>query len=323
MSGYIGGSSIIRGGHFSSYDPAEGVRIPKAKKRSARIPSKTSNKTTPNTKKHKDPQEILEAARKNLLHRIIDQILAGLDEVKVSNSIHPKLQVSLIAAGSPIAWASNQKEFDVLEEKKRKKREKRLHKMQARQQQIPVTVEVKRKKRGASSQLGFSPKSTVTAEDAYQSKRTSLIRSLVDQMLEKRGALTASNLDSRLFEELKVATSPLLWLQAQPDYKGIFKARYLALREVNDTAQATVSKRSKRRKKGKKKKVKTDLVFTQDQSSQINQKKKRVKRRTDPDKKTTRPVKPLGDANVGFILKQIDKISKETLNARKTDWDLT
>ena len=323
MSRYIGGSSIIRGGQFSSYDPAEGVRTPKAKKCSARILAKTSKKNTPNIKKHKDPQEILEAARKNLLHRIIDQILAGLDEVKVSNSIHPKLQVSLNAAGSPITWASNQKEFNVLVEKKRKRRDKRLLKMQAQQQKVPVTVEVKRKKRGVSPQPAFSPKSTVTAEDAYQSKRTSLIRSLVDQMLQKRGALTVSNLDSRLFEELKVATSPLLWLQAQPDYKGIFKARYLALREVNDTAQATVSKRSKRRKKGKKKKVKTDLVFTQDQSSQINQKKKRVKRRTDPDKKTTRPVKPLGDVSVGFILKQMDKTSEETLNTRKTDWDLT
>ena len=126
MSGYIGGSSIIRGGQFSSYDPAEGVRIPKAKKRSAKKPSKTSKKNTPNIKKNKDPQEILEAARKNLLHRIIDQILAGIDEIKVSNTKHSELQAALDAAGSPITWASSQKEFATLEAQKRRKTRKTI-----------------------------------------------------------------------------------------------------------------------------------------------------------------------------------------------------
>ena len=53
MSGYIGGSSIIRGGQFSSYDLAEGVRIPKAKKRSARKLSKASKKNAPKIKKQR------------------------------------------------------------------------------------------------------------------------------------------------------------------------------------------------------------------------------------------------------------------------------
>ena len=322
MSGYIGGSSIIRGGQFSSYDPAEGVRIPKAKKRSAKKPSKTSKKNTPNIKKNKDPKEILEAARKNLLHRIIDQILAGIDEIKVSNIKHSELQAALDAAGSPITWASSQKEFTTLEAQKREKREKRLLKLKAKQQAVPVTFEIKRKKKIAHPQRASAPKLIETAEDSHQLKRTSLIRSLVDQMIQKWVPLIASNLDSRLFEELKVANSPLLWLQAQPDYKGIFKARYLVLRKVSSPQEKT-PKRSKRRRKGGKRKFGGELVSVQEQATPINQKKKRKKRDANPNKKTKPQVTPLSDAPVSYILKQIDKASEEPLNTRKVDWDLT
>ena len=101
----------------------------------------------PPRSKNKDPQEIPKAARKNLLHRIIDQILAGIDEIKASNTIHPELQAALNAAGSPITWASSQKEFVTLEAQKRERQEKRLLKLKAKQQTVPVTFEIKRKKR--------------------------------------------------------------------------------------------------------------------------------------------------------------------------------
>ena len=241
MSGYNGGSTIIRGGQFSSYDPAEDLRPPNVKKRSASKPSKTSKQNSTKIKKNKNPKKILEGARKHLLHIIIDQILAGRDEIKISNKIHPELKISLNAAGSPIAWASSQKEFETLEAQKRKTREKRTLRRNAQQQ--TVTVEVKCKKKIASPQPASAPKPMVTAEKVYQLNRTNLIQSLVDQMIQKGGALTVPNLDSRLFDELKAATSPLLWLQAQPDYKGIFNVRYLALGRQKASKQRKMAKR--------------------------------------------------------------------------------
>jgi hypothetical protein len=322
MSGYIGGSSIIRGGQFSSYDPAEGVRTPKAKKRSAKKPSKTYKKNTSNIKRNKDPQENFEAARKNLLHIIIDQILAGIDEIKVSNTKHSELQAALDVAGSPITWASSQKEFATLTAKKIEKREKRLLKLEAQQQASPVIREVKLKKKIASRQSSSAPKAIVTAEAVYQSERSSLIRSLVDQMIQKRGKLMVSNLKSSLSDELAAATSPLLWLQAQPDYKDIFKARYFVLRKAISPQEKPL-KRSKRRRNGGKRKYGKELVSRQDQATPVNQKKKRKKRDFNLKNETKPQVTPLSDVPVSYILKKIDKASEEPLNTRKVDWDLT
>ena len=323
VGNFYGGSTIIKGGKFASHDPADdGVRRTSPKKKSATKQTKTFNKN-PKAKKPQDPRKLLESARKRLLHIIIDQMLTGREAIKIPKTTHPDLQAALEGAGSPVAWAVSQKEFDTLEPKKRKQREARQLKNQQRQQAGTVMVEVKRKKPVVTPARPVPvPKPVMTEEDIYQEKRGILIQSLVDQMIKKRGLLTVPNLDPRLLDEVKSAGSPLLWLQAQPDYEAAFKARYL----IHQKATAPVPKKPTQPpwKKGKKKKkLAVDGTIPQGKTSQGKPKKKRVKQYTDPYEKPSRPVTPLSDAPVSYILKQLDKASDDTFNPRKIDWDVT
>jgi hypothetical protein len=324
MGNFYGGSTLIKGGKFASHDPADdGVRYNSPKKKSATAQNKTSNKKSSKAKKPQDPRKLLESARKSLLHIIIDQMLMGREAIKIPKTTHPALQAALEGAGSPVAWAVSQEEFDTLEQKKRKQREARQLKNQQRQQVGTVTVEVKRKKPVVTpARPVHAPKPVMTEEDIYQANRVSLIRSLVDQMIKKRGALTVPNLDRRLLEEVKSAGSPLLWLQAQPDYEAVFKARYV----IHQKATAPVPKKPTqppRKKKKKKQKLVAEGGTSQSTNAQGKPKKKRVKQYHDPYEKPSRPVTPLSDAPVGYILKQLDKASHDTFNPRKIDWDVT
>lgn len=324
MGNFYGGSTIIKGGKFASHDPADdGVRFTSQKKKSATTQTKTSNKKSSKAKKSQDPRKLLESARKRLLHIIIDQMLMGREPIKIPQTTHPDLQAALDGAGSPVAWAVSQKEFDTLEPKKRKQREARQLKNQQRQQAGTVTVEVKRKKPVVTPPRPIHiPKPVMTEEDIYQANRVSLIRSLVDQMIKKRGALTVPNLDHRLLAEVKSAGSLLLWLQAQPDYEAVFKARYL----IHQKATAPVPKKPTqppRKKKKKRQKSVAQGGTPQNKNAQGKPKKKRVKQYTDPYEKPSRPVTPLSDAPVSYILKQLDKAADEPFNPRKIDWDVT
>jgi hypothetical protein len=131
-----------------------------------------------------------------------------------------------------------------------------------------------------------------------------------------------SNLPSRLSDELAVVTSPLLWLQSQPEYKRTFKERYLMLQKARSPQDKTL-KRSKRRRKGRKRNFNEELACVKDPKTPINQKMKRNKRDPNLNTKTKRQVTPLSDAPVSYILKQIDKASEEPLNTLKIDWDVT
>lgn len=324
MGNFYGGSTIIKGGKFASHDPADdGVRRTSPKKKSATKQTKTFNKKS-KAKKPQDPRKLLESARKSLLHIIIDQMLTGREAIKIPKTTHPDLQDALEGAGSPIAWAVSQKEFDTLEPKKRKQREARQLKNQQRQQTGTVMVEVKRKKPVVTPARPVPvPKPVMTEEDIYQEKRGILIQSLVDQMIKKRGLLTVPNLDPRLLDEVKSAGSPLLWLQAQPDYEAVFKSRYLVHQKATAPAPKKPTQPPRKRKKIKKPKLAKDGATTQGKTSQAKPKKKRVKQYTDPYEKPSRPVTPLSDAPVSYILKQLDKVSDDTFNPRKIDWDVT
>lgn len=326
MSNFYGGSSIIKGGKFTSYDPADpGFGASARKKSTSKTSSQKSKKPPKPSHKQKvaSPENLLECARKALLHIIIDQMLMEREPIKIPKTTHPDLQAALVEAGSPVAWAVSQKEFDTLEPKKRKQREARQLKNQQRQQAGTVTVEVKRKKPVVTPPRPIHiPKPVMTEEDIYQANRVSLIRSLVDQMIKKRGSLTVPNLDHRLLAEVKSAGSLLLWLQAQPDYEAVFKARYL----IHQKATAPVPKKPTqppRKKKKKRQKSVAQGGTPQNKNAQGKPKKKRVKQYTDPYEKPSRPVTPLSDAPVSYILKQLDKAADEPFNPRKIDWDVT
>lgn len=323
MGNFYGGSTIIKGGKFASHDPADdGVRRTSPKKKSATKQTKTFNKKS-KAEKPQDPRKLLESARKSLLHIIIDQMLIGREVIKIPKTTHPDLLAALDGAGSPIAWAVSQKEFDTLEPKKRKQREARQLRNQQKQQAGTVKVEVKRKKPVVTPARPVPvPKPVRNEEDIYQANRVSLIRSLVDQMIKKQGTLKVPNLERRLLDEVKSAGSPLLWLQAQPDYEAVFKARYLIHQKATAPAPQKPTQ-PPRKKKKKKQKLAVDGTTTQGKTAQGKPKKKRVKQYYDPYEKPSRPVTPLSDAPVSYILKQLDKASDDTFNPRKIDWDVT
>ena len=147
------------------------------------------------------------------------------------------------------------------------------------------------------------------------------MRNLVDQMIKRAGALSVPRIDSVLLAELKASGSPLLGLQAQPDYEAVFKARYLIHQKA--TAPAPKKPTQSSRKKKKKQKLVAEGGTSQGKAAQGKPKKKRAKQYYDPYEKPSRPVTPLSDAPVSYILKHLDKAADEALNPQKIDWDVT
>ena len=126
MSNFYGGSTIIKGGKFASHDPADDSdRYTSQNKKSATTQTKTSNKNSSKPKKPQDPRKLLESARKNLLHTIIDQMLMGREAIKIPKTTHPDLQAALEVTVSPAVWARNQAEFEKLYAKKQKQHTER------------------------------------------------------------------------------------------------------------------------------------------------------------------------------------------------------
>ncbi|MDG1116326.1 MAG: hypothetical protein P8N72_04260 [Flavimaricola sp.] len=251
MASYYGGSTIIRWGKFASNDPADSKgHHARNKQSNGGKNSKASRSKAPKVKKPKSPEKILESGRKSLLHLIIDQILRGQDEFKIPSSVHPELQAAILRAGSPINWATSQREFEALEAKKRRQREENARQIEQRQQRKSVKVEVKRKKRGVAAVRPVPlSKPELTKEDIHKNNRNALLRHFVDQMIKKKGVLTLPKLERRLHEEVKEAGSPLLWNQAQPDFKLVFKARYIMHQKSTLSAPKKSKKSSRTNKK--------------------------------------------------------------------------
>lgn len=306
MSNFYGGSSIIKGGKFTSYDPADPGFGASARKKSTPQTSSPKSPKRPPKRKVASPQKLLESARKSLLHNIIDQVLMGRNVIKIPKTTHPELQEALTAAGTPLAWASDQAEFGTLYAKKQKQRTERELRRQQKEKTTAVEVEVKRKKPLKVKQPVPPPnKPEPTPEERYQANRMALMRNLVDQMVKRPGTLSVPGIDSVLLAELKAAGSPLLWLQSQPDYEAVFKARYLAQQKASTPAPKKPTEPPRKKKKAKKQKKPKDGVHTEGKTKGSQPKKKRVKKYYDPYEKPSRPVTPLSDAPVSYILKQM------------------
>jgi hypothetical protein len=138
--GYRGGSTLIHpgSGWFSKSNPkkkdvrqqslkelCDPAELSEAKIQAANRRMKIQLKPKNKNEKLKSSAEILEAARKQLLHIIIDQILIGSTQIKLPSRLHPNLQTELQEVGTPAEWASAQGEFETLQTKKKKKKEKR------------------------------------------------------------------------------------------------------------------------------------------------------------------------------------------------------
>lgn len=138
--GYRGGSTLIHpgSGWFSKSNPkkknvrqqslkelCDPAELSEAKIQAAnrRMQIQLNPKNT--NKKLKSPTEFQEAARRQLLHLIIDQMLINSTQIKVPSRLHPNLQTELQEAGTPTNWASTQGEFETLQAKKKKNKEKR------------------------------------------------------------------------------------------------------------------------------------------------------------------------------------------------------
>lgn len=248
----------------------------------------------------------------------------GREAIKIPKTTHPDLLDALTAAGNPVTWAKNQTEFETLYAKKQKQRIERELRRKYKKNTTPVEVEVKRKKvLKAQSTPQPVAKPEPTAEELYNVNRMMLIRNLVDQMLKHQGRLSAPRIDSQLLDELRTFGSPLLWLQAQPEYASVFKARYLAKQKANAPALKNPTQLLRKKKKGTKQKLVKDRVSSGGKATKGEAKKKRVNQYRDPYEKPSRPVKPLSDAPVDYILKQLNKTSEDTLDLRKIDWDAT
>jgi hypothetical protein len=251
-------------------------------------------------------------------------MLMGRDEMKIPRNTHPHLLDALTAAGTPHAWAKSQTEFAPLHAKIVKQRREQELRRKQKELTTPVTVEVKRKKvLRAQPSSAPATNTEATPEQLYQANRLALIPKLVDQMVKRKGRLSVPRLERCQLEELKTLGSPVLWLKAQPEYEAVFKARYLAERKATAPVSKKTAPHTRKKKKGKKQKLVKDCVPSESKATKGQPKKKRVKQYRDPYDKPTRPVTPLSNAPVSYILRQMDKAGADTHERNKIDWEST
>lgn len=162
MGSYNGGGTIMKGGRFLSFDPADtGDRsIPRRKsvarnsdkKTIQKITAKKAKKKTASSKikMPKDPSKLLESARKRLLNLIIDQMLTNRPEIKLPDQMHPDLNTAVTQFGNPVGWATQQSDFEQVQTKKIQLKTERELRQRARKrmqdEKTPFVVETKKAK---------------------------------------------------------------------------------------------------------------------------------------------------------------------------------
>lgn len=161
MASYNGGGTIMKGGGFLSFDPADtGDRsMPRRKSVAKNSSKKTIQKNTTKkamkktasskVKKPKDPRKLLESARKSLLNLIINQMLSNRPEIKFPDHMHPNLNTAVARFRNPVDWATHQSDFEQIQTKIQLKKERNLRKSARKRMQdekTPVVLETKRAK---------------------------------------------------------------------------------------------------------------------------------------------------------------------------------
>lgn len=309
MGSFYGGSSIIRRGKFSSYDPADGSPVsnkPSAGKSKSKKLAKATAKADP---RPSVVQGTAGAFRLRLLHSVIDRMLQG-NGVRLPRDVPHEFSVALSEAGSPEEWAKQQPEFDGLVRKKSRKLAKRKalesqevgHRHDGNSSGSQLLVVHRPTSGGRSDQ-----KAAQKAARAHDKARIALVQSLVAQMLKGSDRLQVPRLDRQLLEQVKTAGSALEWVKAQPEYASSFSAALAKQARRHRGAKASLNDRS------------GASGHLDPKQGAIKQAKPPLKRKRD----STGKAKPLGDVPVSFILKRLEQSVDDHLDPRKIDWDAT
>ncbi|RUU64627.1 hypothetical protein EOC99_11765 [Mesorhizobium sp. M7A.T.Ca.TU.009.01.1.1] len=132
--GYRGGSTIVGGFGWSSFDPASG-RIAKGKATKKQSPQKVKAKSTRKQASVEPPKKIAqkESRQPNDLFRliyleaIIDAALRAMAAPLPPKRAREQLNAATLLAGGPIRWAKAQPEYKVTLERKQQRLASKAH----------------------------------------------------------------------------------------------------------------------------------------------------------------------------------------------------
>lgn len=156
MGDYHGGSTIIRWGRFTSFDPADnGNKSPSRKKRSKsgnakKAKIKRSEAGRSKTKRFANSNDKRAATRISMLHGIIDQVVFKGKGFNLPRKLPPDLRDEVVKAGGPRQWAIKQPEYEII-------RARKIRKLNGR----PLPKKVSRKKVNKSKYGGYKKRSRV------------------------------------------------------------------------------------------------------------------------------------------------------------------
>ena len=156
MGDYHGGSTIIRWGRFTSFDPADnGNKSPSRKKRSSsgkamKAKIKRSEAGRSKAKRVVNPNDKRAATRISMLHSIIDLVVFKGKGFKLPSKLPPDLRDEVVKAGGPRQWAVKQPEYEII-------RARKIGKLNGR----PLPKKVSRKKVAKSKNGGYKKRSQV------------------------------------------------------------------------------------------------------------------------------------------------------------------
>lgn len=266
MGTYLGGSTILRFGRFTTKDPAENLCESVSRKKRSRTGA--ANSSNAQKKKGKDPRTTLDCARNSLLHYVIDRILANKNEFKIPRNLHPELRIEISNAGSLEQWAKTQTGFENIKSKKSMKKKNSKHKLSK-----PATPKWKPAKMSNSKRSKIQRKRERLAEEhagvvaargisgskkqpkkrsrvqisgsklprpKKLTKRSEILNALVDFELNLYAGRSVENLriDTNRLDAMNKVGGPLVWAKAQPEYPYVFELRSRKLGQKHESLES-------------------------------------------------------------------------------------
>ncbi len=183
-SGYLGGSTIVGGFGWSSFDPASSGKI--VKKRGTKTnqlapPKGGKNQPAAGKKKPSKAQRLpnMNMLRLTYLEQIIDAALRARPAPVPPKHVRDQLVAATMSAGGPVEWAKAQPEYAATLEKKQKKL--------ARKAQAPAGDGYK-----AVVHQPVLPNRTASLSETHHANRTRSIEALCMERARLSVVLTAA-----------------------------------------------------------------------------------------------------------------------------------
>jgi hypothetical protein len=215
MGNFYAGSTTIKFGRFTSFDPAEGCASPAARTIDRKIDSAKASRSNP--KARSKPEIHIDDIRKSLIHYIIDQALMDRVGFKLPRNLPDFLRDVVSKRDNPIDWARQQPEFEGLWLKKSKKLEK------IKNHKGPGILIASGDAQQAPNRETSINKTLLRPAHRLSRIRYQFLSSVVDAIVHGHEVSNDLMLPQGLAGEVMQCGGCVAWAREQPNYMALFQ----------------------------------------------------------------------------------------------------